>query len=56
MKKEYTAPQIEVIEIGVQTIMAASDLGKDDQKIDFGKDDDPEILPEPDEDDEFWAD
>lgn len=55
MKKEYTAPQIEVIEIGVQTIMAASDLGKDDQEIDFGKDD-PEILPEPDEDDEFWAD
>lgn len=46
MKKEYTAPQIEVIEIGGQTIMAASDLGKGD----------PENLPEPDADDEFWAD
>ena len=46
MKKEYTAPQIEVIEIGGQTIMAASGLGKGDS----------ENIPEPDEDDEFWAD
>lgn len=46
MKKEYTAPQIEVIEIGGHTIMAASGIAPGDS----------ENIPEPDTDDEFWAD